>query len=299
MGWRLHLSNQAIHRLHILPGKTPLLAAWLQRGRVYYLDLETGIQMGEHTLKEAEVPSPLDAGWQEYLAGLVAPNKAILPHLPTRFGELYLSGDGRIQLYQQGTGLRLVTEGREELLETRAAQFVTLGFDRFLGLIATLDDNGCLHLFQQATPIGVFNIGLQTRPETGYSIAVAQGGGSIFASDGQQIVLIDGEGQVRRRLLTHYPVSRMESSSSGRLLATCDAETNVLRLYNGTNLKATHQRHAEDLMAKAVQLQLIADLPPAQVALSTLAVSNKGIIAFALAGVICASSMDEMTALPL
>ena len=298
MGWRLHLTNQTIHRLHILPGKTPLLAAWLGRSRVYFINPENGVQMGDQTLDEARAASWTDPAWQEFLAGLVAPNKAILPQISTRFGELYLSGDGRTQLYQQGGQLTLVAAGQESEFTTEAARFAAVGFDRILSFVAALDNSGCLHLFQQATAPGVFNIGLNPHAEFSYSIAIAQGGGSIFASDGQQVVLVDSAGQVRQRFHAHYPVSRMECSSNGRLLVTCDVETNVLRLYNGTNLKPTHQRHAEDLMASATQVQLIADPPPAQVAVSALALSNKGMLAFALAGVICASDMDELTALP-
>jgi len=75
-------------------------------------------------------------------------------------------------------------------------------------------------------------------------------------------------------------------------------ETNVIRAYSGSDLTPTHQRHAIDLLADATQIQLLADLPPAQVAVSALTVTSKGVIAFALAGVICISDMSHMTALP-
>jgi hypothetical protein len=59
-----------------------------------------------------------------------------------------------------------------------------------------------------------------------------------------------------------------------------------------------YQRHAEDLMAKATQVQLLADPPPQMVALSSLAINTKGVLAFALAGVVCVTDTEQMNMLP-
>lgn len=300
MGWRLHLTNQAIHRLHILPGKKLLLAVWLQRNRLFYFDLESGAQIGERTLRDVQAESRQDARWTEYVAGLVAPNKAMLPFVTTSQGDLYLSNDGSFQLYHPGGAELVLARGDKEytLKGGDAARFTVIALDRYLGLIGALDERGCLHLYQQENPVGVFDLRLQPHPENAPGLAITQGGGAIYATDGQQLVLVDADGQVKKRLMTHYTIGRLACSPNGRLVVTCDVETNVLRGYDGNSLSARYQRHAVDLMAQATQLQLIADLPPAQVAVSALALSNKGTVAFALAGVICTSEVTEMDALP-
>src|SRR3982751_265804 len=80
MPWRVHLTNQAIQNLHILPGKQTLLAAWTQRDRATYFDLETGIELGEHQHKAVSRQSDK---WAEFIASLVAPNGAYLPFVRT------------------------------------------------------------------------------------------------------------------------------------------------------------------------------------------------------------------------
>ena len=64
-----------------------------------------------------------------------------------------------------------------------------------------------------------------------------------------------------------------------------------------SDLVPLHQRHAVDLMARATQVQLIADPPPSRITLHTLAVDNNGTIAFALAGVVCVSDVTQMLTL--
>ncbi len=305
MGWRLHLTNQAIYRLHILPGKASLLAVWSQRNRISYFALPTGAQVGERVLR-APLPEPqiepkrLDSKWLDFVESLIAPNQAVLPFVTTSLGDLHLSSDGKMQLYYPGGScLVLVRNGEEITLKLDAEQVISVAFDRYLGLIGALDEKGRLHLYQQENAVGVFDIGLKLRSELPYSLCVSQGGGTIFATDGQQVVIVDADGQVRKRLPTHYFIRRMECSLSGRVLVTCDLETNVLRIYDGVDLTITHQRHADDLLAQADQVQLLADMPPSQVALTALDVNNKGVVAFALAGVVCVSSVSEMNRLPL
>lgn len=300
MGWRLYLSNQAVQRLDILPGKPALLAVWMTRGRIYFFDQETGVPMGEQTIKDPPVETRADDRWPIFVAALMAPNKAWLPRVRTPLGELYISNDGQLRLVHAAPAeLYVELEGKEVRLETGdASAFGAIALDRLLGLVAALDDTGRLHLFQQHIALGVFDLGLTLADHIPAAVAVAQGGGAVFVSDGHQIVLTDSGGQVRKRLETHYTIGRMACSPNGRLLATTDMETNVIRVYNGADLTPMYQRHAVDLLAQARQVQLIADVPPAMVALNGLAVGNKGALAFALGGVICASATSEMDALP-
>jgi len=300
MTWRLHLSNQAIHHINILPGKPALLAAWTHRTRVFYYDLESGAQMGERALKDGKFENRQDEKWREFIASLTAPNKAFLPIVRTPQAEIFTSEDGRTRLYYMGqTDLSLEINDKETRLETgKATSFVAIGMDRFLGLVAALDEKASLHLYQQHVPVGIFETGLCLEDDVRPQIAVSHGGSSIFASDSQHIVSIDPNGKVLKRLETHYMIGRLDCSPNGQHVITTDRETNVIRIYNGADLTPTHQRHAVDLMAEADQLQLMADFPPANVALNALTINNKGILAFALAGVVCASDLSYMDVLP-
>ncbi len=298
MAWRLHLTNQTIPQIHILPGKTALVAA-SAGGSIHYFDLETGIAVGQRSLKDAPAVSRSDDRWQEYMTSLIAPNKAYPPFVRANRSDIYISDDGRMRLYYTGgTDLFLEVDGKEGKLEPGgAADFLAVGLDRFLGLIGALDEQNRLHIYQQHIPVGVFDIGLKRHDDLRPQIAIANGG-SIFVTGGQDILVVDSGGRVLRRQETHYAMRKLDCSANGRWVATCDLETNVLRAYTGTDLMPTHQRHAIDLMADATQIQLLADLPPAQVAVSALTIGSKGVVAFAMGGVICVSDMTLMTALP-
>jgi hypothetical protein len=300
MTWRLHLSNQAIHHIHILPGKPSLVAAWTQRARVFFFDLESGAPMGERVFKEGKFENRQDEKWREFIIGLHAPNKAFLPHVRAAQAEIFTSEDGRTRLYHTGQAdLYLETDGKESKLETeKAASFVVIGLDRFLGLVAALDGQGSLHIYQQHIPVGVFKTGLSLEDDVHPQIAISHGGGSIFVADNQSVTLIDPNGQLRKRLETHYLIGKLDCSPNGQYMITADSETNVIRIYNGADLTPSYQRHAIDLLAEADQLQLMADFPPANVALNALTINNKGIVVFALAGVICASDITYMDVLP-
>lgn len=300
MGWRLYLSNQAVQRLDILPGQPPLLAAWMRRGRVYYFDLKTGAQVGERSIDETPAAARADDAWQAFAAGLTAPNKVFLPHVRTALGDVYSSSDGRLRLvHVPPADLFLELEGREIPLDTgAAARLSAVDLDRLLGLVAALDETGLLRLYQQHIPLGAFDLGLRPADGLPVSVAVAQGGGAVFASDGRQIVLTDSSGAVRKRLDAHYAVGRIACAPDGRMLATTDLDTNVIRVYSGADLTLSHQRHAVDVLAAARQVQLIADEPPALGALNALALGGKGALAFALAGMVCASATSALNALP-
>jgi hypothetical protein len=82
------------------------------------------------------------------------------------------------------------------------------------------------------------------------------------------------------------------------MLATSDAEAGVIRIYHGESLVPTHQKFAIDLVARATQVQLLADLPPLDTIARALTVHAKGVIAFAMSGVVCVTDVSQMDELP-
>jgi hypothetical protein len=297
MAWRVHLTNQAIQRLDILPGKPTLLAAWTQRDRATYFDLESGIEMGEHLHKAVSRQSDK---WPEFAASLVAPNGAQLPVIRTAQATIYTTEDGRMRLfYTGGTNLTLEVEGKDLPLEIKAASdFVTLAFDRVMGVVAALDEKGKLHLYQQHIRVGAFDLKYKLDSDYQPVLAIADGGASLFVGAGREIILAETSGRVKKRLSVHYYVGRLACSPDGKYLATCDIDTGVIRVYDGTDLTPTHQRHAIDLLHHAAQMQLIADFPPSTAAPGSLAINNAGMLAFTISGVVCASPLKKMDALP-
>jgi len=297
MAWRVHLTNQAIQRLDILPGKPVLLAAWTQRDRATYFDLESGVEMGEHQHKAVSRQSDK---WPEFAASLIAPNGAFLPVIRTAQTTIFTTEDGRMRVfYMGGTNLSLEVEGKEVPLEIKGAgDFIALAFDRVMGVIAALDEKGKLHLYQQHIRVGMFDLKLKLDPDYPPVLAIADGGAAVFVAAGREIVLTDAGGRVKKRLSVHYFIGRSACSPDGRLFVTCDAEIGVIRVYDGEDLTPTHQRHAIDLLHNATQIQLIADFPPASAAPGTLTISNQGMLAFSISGVICATALKRLDLLP-
>ena len=130
----------------------------------------------------------------------------------------------------------------------------------------------------------------------------AGGFGQEFARQllarGNQLILTDSSGKVRKSQPTHYIVARIACSPNGGMLATSDAESGVIRVYHGDSLLPTHQKFAIDLVADATQIQLLADLPPLDTIARALTVHAKGILAFAMSGVVCVTDVSRMDELP-
>lgn len=297
MAWRVHLTNQAIQRLDILPGKPLLLAAWTQRDRATYFDLESGIEMGEHLHKAVSRQSDK---WSEFAASLVAPNGAFLPLIRTAQTTIYTTEDGRMRLFNMGsTNISLEIEGKDLPLEVKgASDFIALAFDRVMGVVAALDEKGKLHLYQQHIRVGAFDLKIKLDDDYQPALTIADGGAAVFVAAGREIILTDAGGRVKKRIGVHYFIGRMACSPDGKLLVTCDTETGVIRIYDGEDLTPTHQRHAIDLLHNAQQMQLIADFPPASAAPNTLTINNAGMLAFTISGVVCATALKQMDALP-
>jgi hypothetical protein len=302
MAWRLHLSNQAIQHLDILEGSKALLAVWLRRDQVAYFDLGDGTLLGEHVFNiySAGGLAVDTLAREEFSKSLVAPNGSYLPVVRLSNATLYTTDDGQMRVQHRDDGnLSVESYGEEVLLESaEGEQLITLALDRFLGMIAALDEQGKLHIYQQTILVGVYDLGLRLDDDLRPSIAAAHGAQSIFVTDGQQIVRVDSGGQVQKRFSAHYAVGRLACSPDGNLLATGDVETSVIRIYEGADLTPTHQRFGIDLLTKARQVQLLADLPPSTIALSTMTIDNAGHVAFAMSGVVCVADLEQMDLLP-
>jgi hypothetical protein len=299
MSWRVHLTNQAIQRLDLLAGKKDsLLAAWSQRDRATYFQLSDGIEVGEH---QHQAVARASDKWADFVGGLVAPNEVHLPVIRTATFTLYTTVDGRARLFDQsGRELRWEADGKETVLEVKggALPFRALTFDPVMGVVGGLDDKGKLHLYQQHIRVGTFDLKLKPTDEDPALLVMSEGAGSVVAAVHTEIVLADSGGKVVKRLSVHYPVGRLACSPDGKLLATGDSETGVIRVYELPNLLPTHQRHAVDLIHRATPTQLLAEFPPQGAAPGALVISNKGEVAFTLYGMICMSTLKQMDALP-
>jgi hypothetical protein len=300
MAWRLHLTNQAIQRLDIFSGKPPLLAAWLRRDKIAYYELESGAPFGEQTLPSINSHERTSEEWLQFVGELIAPNRQYLPLVRTPHLNIHSTEDGRMRLYHTGdTEMFLETEGKEVKLHAgEAAPFAHVEFDPLLGMTVALDEKGKLHVYQQNIRVGHFELGFAINADVPFGLAIARGGSSIYAAHGQRIVSTSSSGKTRRELDVHYYIGKIACSPNGRLLATSDLETSVIRLYNGSDLSPLYQRFAIDLLAEATQVQLLADLPPAKVALSAMTIDDEGVLAFAMSGVICVTDATFMDELP-
>jgi hypothetical protein len=302
MAWRLYLSDRPVRRLDILPGKPSVLAAWLPPDMVVYLDLQTGSKRGEQTIEKRDTSKRDSSDWREFVGGLTAPNGVFLPF--ARVGSnfsMHTIADGAMRLYRSGAvDLSFEINNKDTKLEVdeKAKNFLALDMDRSLGLAAALDQDARLHLYQQNTRIGIFETGLSLQDELRPDLSVAQGGTAIFVTDGRQIIAFNATGGIRRRAEVHYSVGAIRSSPDGHFLVTSDMDASVIRIYNADTLTPLYQRFAVDLLADAKRVQLIPGPATPSGAVGPLAVNNRGVVAFALAGTICATNLARFKPLP-
>lgn len=300
MNWRLHLTNQAIRDLQILPSKPPLLAVWTQADRVEFYDLETGLR---HGCRQIEAP-PDDqdyssVAWQLFLEDLVDLKRRVrLPLVSARQTTIYAAADGRLHLFRHPRRRLTALAGRKlyplEAIESESLAAVAL--DRSRGLAAALDTKGRLSVYRRGAWSGQFDMGLRIdrlRPS-----GVACGGRLIFLTDGGQIVMADADGAVIKRIYLHYEIRQIACSPDGDMVVASDNEAGLLRVYSGADLAPSHQRFAQDLVAAARQVQLMADLPPVSAAINALTAGRLGTIGFAMSGMICVTNVNQMTPLP-
>ncbi len=301
MAWRLHLTNQSVQQLDILDGqagKASLLAAWWRRDRVTYYDLQRGTMIADEVIEFPEVDDRNTLAWHEFIQSLRAPNDAPLPKIRTAFETIYRASSGETVLYQSGPAeiYAHLTYGSDEVrLDVRGTRTLSrLALDSTGEYVAGLDNKGKLHLYRGEKRLGMYSLQLNIVDGLIPSLAIARKAAVIFASDGRSIVKASASGSVLQRIATHFDIGSLICSPDGQWIAVTDLESGVVRVYSGTDLSLCYQRFAIDLLANARQLQLLADLPPVAVAPNTMAIADDGTLAFALSGILCVTSLDEM-----
>jgi hypothetical protein len=301
MAWRIHLSNQAIPAMHILSGKPSAIAVRTRRDKVQVFALETGMLLSEISLSRIPDSPRSSEIWQNFLAKLVGADKHFyLPYLRLGKLELFSTDDGKLRIYyQQDEQLFIETDGEEEELRIIGGErFLAMDLDGALGVFVGLDERLRLHIYQQNIRVGAFDVGLKAEEDMRAAVCISRGADVIFASDGRRLVAVDTGGNRKKKIETHYQIGRLACSPAGGMVLTSDTEAGVLRAYKGENLVLTHQRFAIDLLESANELQLLGDLPPLASSVTAIAAHAKGILAFAMGGVICVTDVSEMDEVP-
>lgn len=327
--WRTFFSDEIIRRLEMLPGSPAVVAAWT-RAQVRYFDEETGQPLGDQVIDtDQPVPAPDSDAWRDLHRRLTAPNDVTLPLVTLADASLHATADGSVWLVQRGgSDVRLVCDGRSTWLsfgrqpsiapaapadqpaeaEATASDdddpfedgltVVALALDRVDGWSAALDATGRLHLHQQRTHSGTFDIGLKPHADWRPAVVIADGGSPVYATDGQQLVRVNAAGVLERRLTLHYTVGQMVCSPDGRRLLVSEFEVGVLRAYDGAELRPIRQRFALDLLLEVRRPPLDRRQPVTGMALGPLAITNRGKIAFAVAGALCVTNLTRLGAVP-
>ncbi len=300
MGWQLHLSTQPVSAVQFVAGDSPLVAVWDSKHNVHFYNQYDATPYGEQKFSEKHVPADLaDEFWQEFAASLRAPNGEPLPSVFMAGLNLYQSLDGRMRLYHfQDGGLVLDLDGRYvDFAQDGESRILLAGLDRILGLIGAVDEEGMLHIYQQHVSVGAYESGLTLGMDARLNLMMPDGLARILVSDGDRVLIIDSAGRVVHELMAHYAFGPVSISPNGQYIALGDIDDNVVRIYDSA-LRPTHQKHAIDLVASSRQVQLLASLPGRKSGLSALDITDKGVIAFALGGVICVTDIKNLDVLP-
>lgn len=301
MAFRIHLTNQAIQNLHILPGKQEKLVVWTRRDQAHFYDLKHGTFLSDVSLDAVPSDERSSETWQSFLAQTKGVDSNFyLPYVQTQDVDIFSTDDGALRVYRQRDDkLFIETDGIEEPLSIVGGErFISMDLDGALGVLVGLDESLKLHIYQQNIRVGAFDIGLKRESNLRAAVVIARGGTTIFATDGQRLVQVDTGGTVNKTLETHYYVGRLACSPTGNMVMTSDMESGVLRAYKGDKLILTHQKFAIDLVASAREVQLLADLPPTDTALSAMIAHTKGVLAFAMSGVVCVTDVQHMDEVP-
>ena len=299
MAWRIHLTDRVIRRLDILPGKPNVLAAWTNPDRVTFLDLQNGAKLADRTIEKPENDDRQSDVWAAYVKDLNAPNGIYLPLVRVPNLTIYQVADGSFRLYRASEiDLRLEANGRESRLEMDNAAFAAVALDAQNGVITGLDRGAKLHLYRQSARAGIFDTGLTLMDELQPHIAIADGGKRIYIADGQRVVALDAEGKALKQMTAPYALGALCCSPDGKLFALADLDANVIRVYDGTTFATTHQRFALDLLADAKKTQLFPTAAAASAAVGPLAMTNRGVLTFAISGIVCATNLTRMKLLP-
>jgi hypothetical protein len=298
MAWRLHLTDRSVRKLEILAGKPNVLAAWTLSNRVTFLDLQNGNRIEDRTIEAPATEDRSAASWRAFVNDLTAPNGVYLPIVRANPLTIYQTIDGKYRLYRiSESEWHFAVDEREQLLEIeRGTKFIAVAFDAESALIAALDREARLHVYRQGTRTGMFDSRLSLTDELQPRIEIA--GGVIYVSDGQRLASFQPDGAAAQRLTLAYAMGDMGVSPDGHFLAAADLDANVIRVYDGHEFTALYQRFAVDLLADAKKTQLLASAGTTGAAIGSLALTNKGVVAFALSGMVCATSLARMKPVP-
>ncbi len=305
MTWRLHLTNEVITRLDILPGiqtnasapSPALLVVWLRRNRCAYFQLDNGAPLGEAVFDPPFSPDYATAEWRDYVATLRAPNNHFLPAVHAAETRVHLSADGVTQMFHDGS-LHLFQGGEPTPLSVSArTEFRVADLEQHGNGIAALDTKGKLHTFRAGQPVQIDETGIGGRGSSDLIELRMAHADCVFLSDSRHLLRI-WPGVEKKTTETHYRVGRVVSSPSGKRLLVSDNDSGVIRLYDGTTMEQTHQRFAIDLIEESDRIQLIADAPPAWIAVSALALEDGEHLAFAMSGFVCVTTIDQLDPIP-
>lgn len=300
MAWRVHLANSAVRTLEALPSPRPLLAAWAAPLRVSIFDMADGATIAERAVPPLPLVSAPQELWERYQEeALRLPNSGLLTQLQVAGRALFVTRDGAQRLHWDGGGALTLMDDKDTipLDAPDVKRWLAVDFDRDLGFTAAIADDGRLYLYELNLFKGCYEIGLQPADERRCHVSIRRGQ-HIYATDGQLLVAVDGDGNVRKHQLLPYRVALMATSDDGQRLALVDYEDGLVRIYRGATLQQTHQKFAIDLILAATPRQLVEELPPPTTAVSGLAIANDGWVAFAMSGVVCCVPQDALTALP-
>jgi hypothetical protein len=264
---------------------------------VSYFDAETGAKLGDYHLTLDWLSLRSFDGWQAALEDFAAPNSAYPPTLVTDGGTIYLDHSGARRLYAGSDDSLLLANGTHE---TALAQETVhaIAMDRVSGVVALLDSEARLYVYRDSQAAGQIALDIQIIPNRRTGLAVTEGGDAVYVAHDHRLLCVNTITEIVETLDVHYRIGQFASSPEGAFVACADTDTNVVRIYNGQGLSPLFQGHVVDLMVKAPQLQLIADLPPARVAVSNMALDHQGRLAFALAGVVCMTSLESLQTVP-
>lgn len=297
MAWRVHLSDDLILQLHILSGKPDVLCAWVSWQEVVFFDLNTGALLARHQIALPAVDDHDSDIWQAFLKTLNAPNGVRLPLVRLSSVVIHSTHEGQ-QFYEDGHGLTYANGTEEMPLSGGSSPFVSVALDRVGGYIAALDDKGQLWLYHRHTFIGQFDIGLSTEEHILPDVVISDNANAIFASDGYRLVRVNREGKVVKTETMMYFIGQLTCSPDGRYCATSDSETGIIRVYSDEALRFSHQKFAVDLYADARPVQLLASMPTPRLAVAVMALTNNGVLAFAMEGMMTVSHLNKMQKIP-
>ena len=299
MSWRIHLADRSVHSLFILPHEPPYLAASAGANRIDLYNLMTGTVQGFHTFEMPGKTVDFGDGDLQALGEAIARLSlgGLLPRVSWRGRRIFVAADLQtVLVWLPRDSLRVLrADGSGTIL---AEDILAVDIDRQTGIFATLDADSRLCVYQGGALSYARDLALARDPLWRIDLAICARGERIFVADGRQIIAVDWRSSALRRIETHYGLGIVVPPPSGEFVYCSDRGAGLIRVYAGDNLTQTHQRFAQDLIAEAHQVQLLADLPPTSAAVSAMAAGTDGEFAFAMSGVICMSSLSRMTRLP-